>query len=119
MGSIGAEISRPTQPGEARSFVRDLIEGSKTGRELPGIVDEVITMAVMPGDENHPPYRAFVCDALNEWNYPAKDRSGRLDSIEEPHLGKLLHKMSGKKSIDERPLNFNLANKESEVKPNA
>ena len=100
--------------------IHDLqIEGSKTGRELPGIVDEVITMAVMPGDENHPPYRAFVCDALNEWNYPAKDRSGRLDSIEEPHLGKLLHKMSGKKSIDERPLNFNLANKESEGKPNA
>ena len=31
MGSIGAEISRPTQPGEARSFVRDLIVGSKKG----------------------------------------------------------------------------------------
>ena len=31
MGSIGAEISRPTQPGEARSFVRDLIVGSKRG----------------------------------------------------------------------------------------
>jgi hypothetical protein len=100
--------------------VHDLqIEGSKTGRELPGIVDEVITMAVMPGDENHPPYRAFVCHTLNEWNYPAKDRSGRLDLIEEPHLGKLLQKMSGKKPISERPLNFDLAKKESEVKPNA
>tara|TARA_R100000329_G_scaffold91334_1_gene76264 strand:+ start:591 stop:1493 length:903 start_codon:yes stop_codon:yes gene_type:complete len=31
MGSIGAEISRPTQPGEARSLVRDLIVGSKKG----------------------------------------------------------------------------------------
>ena len=28
------------------------IEGSKTGRELPGIVDEVITMAVMPSEEH-------------------------------------------------------------------
>ena len=64
------------------------IEGSKTGRELPGIVDEVITMAVMAGDNG--PYRAFICGALNEWGYPAKDRSGRLDTLEEPHLGKLL-----------------------------
>jgi hypothetical protein len=35
------------------------IEGSKTGRELPGIVDEVITMAILSGD--HGQYRAFVC----------------------------------------------------------
>ena len=67
------------------------IEGSKTGRELPG-TDEVITMAVMAGDNG--PYRAFICGALNEWGYPAKDRSGRLDTLEEPHLGKLLNKMS-------------------------
>ena len=53
-------------------------------------MDEVITMAVMGGDNG--PYRAFVCDALNEWGYPAKDRSGRLDTLEEPHLGKLLRK---------------------------
>ena len=45
------------------------IEGSKTGRELPGIVDEVITMAVLGGDNG--PFRAFVCGALNEWGYPA------------------------------------------------
>jgi|TARA_R100000654_G_scaffold20297_1_gene40923 hypothetical protein len=114
---VGILDSRTDDFGRA---VHDLqIEGSKTGRELPGIVDEVITMAVMPGDENNPPYRAFVCHTLNEWNYPAKDRSGRLDLIEEPHLGKLLQKMSGNKPISERPLNFDLANKESEVKPNA
>ena len=95
------------------------IEGSKTGRELPGIVDEVITMAIMSGDENNPAYRAFVCHTLNEWNYPAKDRSGRLDLIEEPHLGKLLQKMSGNKPLSERPLNFELADKESEVDKNA
>jgi len=82
------------------------IEGSKTGRELPGIVDEVITMAVMTGDENTGTYRAFVCQTLNEWGYPAKDRSGRLDVLEEPHLGKLLTKMSGGKIQSERPLTF-------------
>ena len=66
-------------------------------------------MAIMSGDENNPAYRAFVCHTLNEWSYPAKDRSGRLDLIEEPHLGKLLQKMSGNKPLSDRPLNFDLA----------
>ena len=84
------------------------IEGSKTGRELPGIVDEVITMAIMPGNEDTPPYRAFVCHTLNEWGYPAKDRSGNLDLIEEPNLGKLLNKISGKEPTQKRNLDFSL-----------
>jgi hypothetical protein len=36
-----------------------------------------------------------VCTAPNPWNYPAKDRSGRLDQIEEPNLGKLIAKLIG------------------------
>jgi hypothetical protein len=80
------------------------IEGSKTGRELPGIVDEVITMAIMSGDNG--PYRAFVCGPLNEWGYPAKDRSGRLDLIEEPHLGKLIDKMTNQ----EKNMNLQFVN---------
>ena len=42
------------------------------------------------------PYRAFVCGP-NPWGYPAKDRSGRLDMIEEPHLGRLMAKIRGPK----------------------
>jgi hypothetical protein len=80
------------------------IEGSKTGKELPGIVDEVITMAVMSGDNG--PFRAFVCNPLNQWGYPAKDRSGRLDVLEEPHLGKLIEKMSSGPTQAERQLTF-------------
>ena len=34
------------------------IEGSKTGRELPGIVDEVITMAILSGD--HGQYLSLI-----------------------------------------------------------
>ena len=99
---VGILDSRTDDFGRA---VHDLqIEGSKTGRELPGIVDEVITMAVMPSEE-HGPYRAFVCQTLNQWGYPAKDRSGQLEVIEEPHLGKLLAKISGRSS-EERDLNF-------------
>jgi len=80
------------------------IEGSKTGRELPGIVDEMITMAILTGD--HGQYRAFVCQPLNEWGYPAKDRSGRLDTLEEPHLGKLMDKMSSGKPEPNKELTF-------------
>ena len=81
------------------------IEGSKTGRELPGIVDEVLTMTTLTSDEGNQ-FRAFVCQTLNKWNYPAKDRSGRLDLIEEPHLGKLLEKMSGGVAQVDRPMAF-------------
>jgi len=68
------------------------IDGSKTGLELPGIVDEVITMAELSGDDGVP-YRAFVCQTINPWGFPAKDRSGRLAQVEEPHLGRLMDKI--------------------------
>ena len=77
-----------------RRFFAPQIDGSKTGNELPGIVDEVITMAEMT-DEGGKPYRAFVCQTLNQWGFPAKDRSGRLDLVEEPHLGRLMDKIRG------------------------
>ncbi|MEK9860913.1 MAG: ATP-binding protein, partial [Alphaproteobacteria bacterium] len=70
------------------------IDGSKTGNELPGIVDEVIAMAEVSPDGSDP-FRAFVCHTLNPFGFPAKDRSGRLDQIEEPHLGRLMEKISG------------------------
>ena len=70
------------------------IDGAKTGLELPGIVDEVVTLAELKADDGSP-YRAFVCHTVNPWGYPAKDRSGRLDQIEEPHLGRLMAKITG------------------------
>ena len=77
-----------------RRYFQPQIEGSKTGLELPGIVDQVITMAELKA-ENETPYRAFVCHTLNPYGFPAKDRSGRLDMVEEPHLGRLMEKISG------------------------
>lgn len=70
------------------------IEGSKTALELPGIVDEVVTLAELRSDDGRP-YRAFVCQTLNPWSYPAKDRSGRLDMVEEPNLGRLMARIAG------------------------
>ena len=70
------------------------MDGSKTGLELPGIVDEVISMIeICPEDGT--PYRAFVCTRPNPWSVPAGDRSGRLNMVEEPHLGRLIQKISG------------------------
>ena len=71
------------------------VEGSKTGKELPGIVDQIATLQFVDfGDGNK--VRALVCTQPNTWNYPAKDRSGRLDPIEEPHLGRWLAKLLAK-----------------------
>jgi hypothetical protein len=70
------------------------MEGSRTSRELPSILDEIITMQWVKFDGDDTPTRAFVCTQPNPWNYPAKDRSGRLDQIEEPHLGKLIDKIT-------------------------
>jgi hypothetical protein len=75
-------------------------EGSKTSRELPGIVDEIISYQFLDFDDGKPPIRGFVCSNPNPWGYPAKDRSGRLEQIEEPDLGKLLRKLTEKKHHD-------------------
>jgi hypothetical protein len=75
-----------------RRYYQLQIDGSKTGLELPGIVDQVITMAEIRPDEGAS-YRAFVCHTINPFGYPAKDRSGRLDSLEKPHLGELMAKI--------------------------
>lgn len=66
-------------------------EGSKTALEIPGILDEVISMI-----SNSEGKRVFVCQTINPGNYPAKDRSGRLSVIEPAHLGKLFTKIKKK-----------------------
>lgn len=69
-----------------------LIEGSKGAEELPYIFDQVITMQEVPFPDGRK-YRAFVCHKTNDWSFPAKDRSGRLEMIEQPDLGKLIEKI--------------------------
>lgn len=81
------------------------IDGSKTGLELPGIVDQVITMTDIAGGDGSP-QRGFVCHTLNTWGFPAKDRSGRLAMVEPPHLGKLMEKIRGPLIPADRPLTY-------------
>lgn len=78
-------------------------EGGATSAQLPFIVDQIITMSDFDYDAETKTYthnfgkgqyRAFCCAAPNPWGLPAGDRSGNLDLIEEPHLGKLIEKAS-------------------------
>jgi hypothetical protein len=68
-------------------------EGAKTSREIPGIVDQIISYQFLDFGDGKPE-RGFVCVSPNPWQYPAKDRSGRLEMIEPPDLGKLLTKLT-------------------------
>ncbi len=77
------------------------MEGGKAGRELPGIVDQVISMSLFEPDGDgwrHEPakgqVRRLVCRAGNAFGLPAKDRSGRLDITEPADLGALLAKIN-------------------------
>ena len=81
------------------------LEGGKAGRELPGIVDQVISMSLFAAEDDswrHDPERAdirrLVCRAGNPFGLPAKDRSGRLDVTEAPDLGALLAKINSVRS---------------------
>jgi hypothetical protein len=67
------------------------IEGAKTAAELPGIVDEVVTLAEIKTEDGSS-YRAFVTQTMNPYGYPAKDRSGQLEMLEPPDLRALIDK---------------------------
>ena len=79
------------------------MEGSKAGRELPGIVDQVVSMQLFSRDakgewvlDETASERRLVCRSGNAWGLPAKDRSGRLDMTEPPDLGALIARIDGR-----------------------
>ena len=85
-----------------RKLYQPQIEGSKTGLELPGIVDQVVTLANVPDPEGTPVV-PLSCQTLNPYGYPAKDRSGRLDVMEPAHLGQLFDKI---RTGQRQPIHF-------------
>ncbi len=79
------------------------MEGTKAGRELPGIVDQVLSMQLFGKDsdgawslDEKSTERRLVCTSGNPWGLPAKDRSGRLEVTEPPDLAALLAKIDGR-----------------------
>lgn len=80
------------------------MEGGKAARELPGIVDQVVSMHLFSKSaddawtlDEKSSERRLVCRAGNPFGLPAKDRSGRLDVTEAPDLGALLSKINSPK----------------------
>lgn len=66
--------------------------GQKMTRDLPYLLDEVLCLEIGElADAQKTKYRQLICHPDN--TYFAKDRSGALASIEEPHLGKLITKI--------------------------
>lgn len=77
------------------------MEGSRAGRELPGIVDQVMSMQLFSRNaagayvmDERAEERRLVCRRENPYGLPAKDRSGRLDTTEPPDLGAVLAKIN-------------------------
>lgn len=77
------------------------MEGSKAGRELPGIVDQVMSMHLFARAadgtyalDEKATERRLVCRSGNPFGLPAKDRSGRLDVTEPADLGAVLSKIN-------------------------
>ena len=93
-----------------RTIWQPQMEGGKAARELPGIVDQVMTLGLFSPESGpdavsggaitwrHDPEkgetRRLVCRSGNPWGLPAKDRSGRLDLTEPADLGALLSKIN-------------------------
>jgi AAA domain len=78
-----------------RSEWRIQLQGEQSSRELPSIVDQIICLQRVSFGDGKPPARAFICQPDNPLNYSfTKDRSGALDPVEEPHLGRLIAKIT-------------------------
>lgn len=71
---------RPSMPGNAL----------KNG--IPYLFDEVLALRV-ERDEQGSTYRTLMTESDGDWT--AKDRSGRLDAWEEPHIGNIAAKIRG------------------------
>jgi hypothetical protein len=98
-------LEKVTDEYGASSWVPQM-EGTKAGRELPGIVDQVISMQLFGKDVDEAwtldvtsTDRRLVCKSGNPWGLPAKDRSGRLDMTEPPDLAALLAKIDGRSAL--------------------
>lgn len=75
------------------------MDGQLAAAAIPGVVDEILTMAIIDDPEGD--FRALVSDINNEWGYPAKDRSGRLEALEPPDLSAVLEKIKGTPHTEE------------------
>ena len=77
-----AALERPTSTPN--------MPGATLTRELPYFFDEVFCLDILQGPEGQQ-FRALR--TKTDLQYECKDRSGALDDLEEPHLGKAIKKI--------------------------
>lgn len=83
-----------TETDDLRNVTYSLqIDGGKAKSELPGIFDNIMTLAIFKNEAGQD-FRALVCTGINDWGYPAKDRSGALSMLEPPDLTHIILKSS-------------------------
>ena len=104
---VDAEFTVAEGPIARRKFWQNFtVQGGKAARELPGIVDQVLTLSLFRQDTDQDGAvswqhdaekghaRRLVCQSGNPWGLPAKDRSGKLALTEPADLGALLTKIN-------------------------
>lgn len=79
-----------------RVYYQPQMEGGKVAREISGILDLVLTMDNLKHvdkDNKETIHKVFYTNQMNEFGYPAKDRSGKLEPIEKADLSRVFSKI--------------------------
>lgn len=84
-----------SQDETGRMLYAPSMPGNKTGQQLPYFFDEVLALRIEKDSEGNT-QRALMCDSDGLWQ--AKDRSGKLEAWEAPHLGAVIDKIKGEQS---------------------
>lgn len=81
-----------TQDEQGRILYGPAMPGAKLAQQLPYFFDQCFALRVEKGEDGKN-VRALQCDTDGLWI--AKDRSGKLESWELPHLGDIIKKIGG------------------------
>ena len=86
-----AKVEKATDE-QGRILYAPAMPGNKLAQQLPYFFDEVFALRIeRDADGGH--QRAIMAEGDGLWQ--AKDRSGKLDAWEAPHLGAIIEKMGG------------------------
>jgi phage nucleotide-binding protein len=86
-----AKVEKATDE-QGRILYAPSMPGNKLAQQLPYFFDEVFALRIeRDADGGH--QRAIMAEGDGLWQ--AKDRSGKLDAWEAPHLGAIIEKMGG------------------------
>ena len=83
-------VKESTENDEGRLVHKPSTPGKRLGEDIPYLFDEVFALRTERNPEGG--VKRFL-QTVNDGYYDCKDRSGRLDPVEPPHLGKIAAKI--------------------------